>query len=235
MSTPVADPDAAMIGAGAASLAAARTLLNAGRTVTVLEARGRIGGRDYTESASFGVLFYHGFIWIHDYPRNPWTAIACDAGFIIVYGHPNHVLYDGAALAPAGAEDELYAAYDAYPAAIDQAATAGLDVSAAFVALPAGPWNEAAADLQGPFGMGADMDQASTLDWYRQAWTEPELMVAKALGAVVARYGAGLSSRSRRRTGRCGRAAPSSPSRPASWRPGPSFSTRHCRGASARP
>ena len=192
MSTPVADPDVAVIGAGAAGLAAARTLLDAGRTVTVLEARGRIGGRAYTESASFGVPFDHGCSWIHDYPRNPWTAIARDRGFTLIDDHPDHMLYDGAAPAPAGAEDELWAAYDAYSGAIDQAATAGLDVSAASVAPPAGPWSEAAADLQGPLDMGADMDQISTLDWYRMAWGEPELMVAEGLGAVVARYGAGL-------------------------------------------
>lgn len=181
-----------VIGAGAAGLAAARTLLDAGRTVTVLEARERIGGRAYTESASFGVPFDHGCSWIHDYPRNPWTAIARDEGFTLVEDNPDHLLYDGAASAPADAEDELWAAYDAYSSAIDRAAEAGQDVSAASVAPSDRPWSDAAADLLGPLDMGADMDQVSTLDWYHAAWGEPELMVADGLGAVVARYGAGL-------------------------------------------
>ncbi len=192
LSTPPANPDVAIIGAGAAGLAAARTLLDAGRTVSVLEARDRIGGRAYTESASFGVPFDHGCSWIHAYPRNPWTGIARESGFTLVEDNPDYWLYDSAAPAPASAEGDLWAAYGAYSGAIDQAAMAGRDVSAASIAPPAGSWSAAAADLLGPLDMGADMDQLSTLDWYRMAWNEPELMVAEGLGAVVARYGAGL-------------------------------------------
>jgi len=42
------NPDVLVIGAGVAGLAAARDLSQAGRTVALLEARGRIGGRVYT-------------------------------------------------------------------------------------------------------------------------------------------------------------------------------------------
>src|SRR5258705_8129401 len=40
-----ADPDVVIVGAGVAGLAAARTLMAAHKTVLVLEARDRIGGR----------------------------------------------------------------------------------------------------------------------------------------------------------------------------------------------
>ncbi len=43
-----ANPQILVIGAGIAGLAAARTLHDQGRTVTVLEARTRIGGRVWT-------------------------------------------------------------------------------------------------------------------------------------------------------------------------------------------
>ena len=53
-----------VIGAGMAGLAAAKTLQNAGETVTVLEAKDRIGGRTYTnrEFADFGVEFGAEFV-----------------------------------------------------------------------------------------------------------------------------------------------------------------------------
>ncbi|HEX5434930.1 MAG TPA: NAD(P)/FAD-dependent oxidoreductase [Candidatus Angelobacter sp.] len=59
------DPDVLVIGAGAAGLAAARELSNAGMRILLLEARDRIGGRIFTDhSAGFpielGAEFVHG-------------------------------------------------------------------------------------------------------------------------------------------------------------------------------
>jgi monoamine oxidase len=58
-------PDVLIIGAGVAGLAAARDLISAGATVTILEARDRIGGRVLTEQTAtcpveFGAEFVHG-------------------------------------------------------------------------------------------------------------------------------------------------------------------------------
>lgn len=55
-----------VIGAGMAGLTVARDLHDAGQTVTVLEARERIGGRVYTDHdfasipVEFGAEFIHG-------------------------------------------------------------------------------------------------------------------------------------------------------------------------------
>lgn len=68
-----------VIGAGMAGIAAARTLHDAGCTVTVLEARERIGGRTHTDS-SLGVDIDLGAAWIHGPTANPLVPLARQHG-----------------------------------------------------------------------------------------------------------------------------------------------------------
>lgn len=68
-----------VIGAGMAGIAAARTLHDAGHSVTVLEARQRIGGRTHTDS-SLGVDIDLGAAWIHGPTANPLVPLARQHG-----------------------------------------------------------------------------------------------------------------------------------------------------------
>ncbi|MFL5036351.1 MAG: FAD-dependent oxidoreductase, partial [Microvirga sp.] len=70
-----AEVDVAIVGAGAAGLAAAKELRKAGRSFVVLEARARIGGRAYTDD-TLGIPFDAGAQYIHWAERNPWKKIA---------------------------------------------------------------------------------------------------------------------------------------------------------------
>lgn len=67
-----------VIGAGAAGLAAARALTDDGYSVTIVEARDRIGGRVHT-TTSLGVPVDLGASWIHGSDGNPLTALADQA------------------------------------------------------------------------------------------------------------------------------------------------------------
>ena len=52
-----AEPDVIIVGAGVAGLAAAKALMAANKSVLVVEARERIGGRAVTDSTTFGFPF----------------------------------------------------------------------------------------------------------------------------------------------------------------------------------
>lgn len=85
------EPETIVIGAGAAGLAAARALSDAGRTVTVLEARPRIGGRiltvhdrEWPLPVELGAEFLHG-------EAEATRRIAARAGLAVVELTDEHV------------------------------------------------------------------------------------------------------------------------------------------------
>lgn len=75
---PGEEADVIVVGAGIAGLAAARQLTAAGRSVIVLEAADRIGGRVRTDRST-GIAFDLGASWIHGIDGNPITELAREA------------------------------------------------------------------------------------------------------------------------------------------------------------
>jgi monoamine oxidase len=69
-----------VIGAGIAGLSAARALKDAGRSVTVVEARDRIGGRIHTSRLWPDIPADLGASWIHGAEGNPLARLAALAG-----------------------------------------------------------------------------------------------------------------------------------------------------------
>ena len=74
--------EVAVVGAGAAGIAAAKRLRQAGVEHLVLEAGARLGGRAWTDHESFpGIPFDRGCHWLHSASENPLRALADELGF----------------------------------------------------------------------------------------------------------------------------------------------------------
>src|SRR5262245_47520560 len=183
--------DVCVVGAGAAGIVAARELVRAALGVRVFEARGRVGGRAWTDHGPFGVPIDRGCAWLHNAPDNPWTAYARDRGFAIVERSPDWQRYIGRATLSPERRRRWEAAWQRAEDAITAAARAGRDVPVSTV-LPADLEFRTLFDATMSWAMGVDPDALSTLDYATYQDTDVNWAVPDGLGTVVARAAEGL-------------------------------------------
>ncbi len=182
------DVDVVVVGAGAAGLAAARALLAQGRSVKVLEAMDRIGGRAWTQSETFGVPFDNGCAWLHAADRNPFYPEAQEAGWTLhhhdmgldqlYFGSRAATTEDMAAIT--AADEEIYE--------LLQKADGSNDTLSALLA--EGHALRAAATFSGPMDFAQDPDEISIADFNAAADLDPNYFTKEGFGALVARFGA---------------------------------------------
>ena len=195
--TIVNDPEVVIVGAGAAGIAAARVLMNGGRRVQVLEAAPRIGGRCYTDTATFGFPFDRGAQWLHRFDKNPLTGLAKLHRFETVPHDPQEMLFVSGRLAPAGANASYERAYGDVSTALAHAAEDEADLPAgqvlgALSGTDIDAWGPTAAASIGPLNMGVDFEAMSIKDWFELDEEEPNALVRQGLGTLIARLGAGV-------------------------------------------
>ncbi len=186
--------DVIVIGAGAAGLAAGRTLIDLGRKAVILEARDRIGGRAWTESASFGMPVDRGCGWLHSADENPWREIARDLGIAVLEENP---VWQGRIGERWLAEDDSArwdAAIGGWFDAIAAAGEAGHDIPASTVIEDSGEFRTLF-DVIVTWACGVECHELSTLDYSRYRDTGNDWPVPEGYGTIVARYGAGLPVR----------------------------------------
>ncbi|MBK8538779.1 MAG: FAD-dependent oxidoreductase [Ardenticatenia bacterium] len=122
----VATVDVIVVGAGAAGLAVAERLQQAGRRVLVLEARDRVGGRVHTSRAWPDLPVDLGASWIQGSAGNPMTALAKRFGARTVATDE-----DAALVVDAGgrrlSDSRLADIYDGYEEVLEKAAAAAED------------------------------------------------------------------------------------------------------------
>src|SRR5437773_857355 len=105
--------DVVVIGAGAAGLAAARTLAGAPVSSVLLEARERIGGRAHTVAPWRDLPLDLGPEWLHSADRNLLARIIEAAGFAIDRTPPHWMRLAGALAMSEAEQADFRAASDA--------------------------------------------------------------------------------------------------------------------------
>ncbi|HEY6643641.1 NAD(P)/FAD-dependent oxidoreductase [Povalibacter sp.] len=176
--------DAVIVGAGSAGISAARHLAQAGRSTVVLEARDRVGGRAWTETATLGMPVDMGCAWLHSADRNPWTQYARANGFIVDERLPQWGAHVGRRRLSENEREELGAAIQQYDSILIDAAGQGIDVAVADL-LPQGPYR-ARFDSIVTFLCGAESTRMSSLDFANYADSGTDWAVQGGLGALVA-------------------------------------------------
>ncbi|MCW1841561.1 flavin monoamine oxidase family protein [Prosthecomicrobium hirschii] len=187
-----AEVDVVVVGAGAAGIAAARTLLAAGRSFLVLEARDRIGGRCVTDTGLFGRPVDLGAHWIHAVDATPFAGHAAERGLGLVEARQDFTLYDGRRRLGGPEADAFGDAWEAFEQAILAAGRARRDVAAAEV-MPTGlgDWADTVAFALGPFGCAKDVEHISTVD-FAAAVEYPQAFVTEGYGTLIARLAEGI-------------------------------------------
>ncbi len=188
------DDGVAVVGAGAAGLAAALHLRRHGVPVVLLEASGRIGGRAYTSCpAVLGfAAFDHGASWLHAAQRNPLTGFAHPGEDTLTNFDTTRTERLFVAGRPADAGEQ--AAYDAAWDRLDEVVAPALaadggecSLADAMAPMRDDPWAATVAGWEGAIIAAADADVLSLRDWRRNRLDGPNLSVRGGLGAFVAR------------------------------------------------
>ncbi|RMB55395.1 monoamine oxidase [Sphingomonas sp. PP-CE-3A-406] len=200
-----------VIGGGAAGIAAARTLHDAGHDVLLVEASDRLGGRahslplaslipregggpDWTPAFA-GEHVDAGCGWLHSAQRNPWTSIAEATGFTVDRSDANwRTQWRDLGFSP---EDQASSsvAYQAWNTRA-VAALEGADRPLSDFIDAHDKWRPKIDAISG-YANGANLTQVSLHDWaaYEDASTDDNWTVRQGYGTLVASHAAGLNIR----------------------------------------
>ena len=187
-----ADLDVAIVGAGAAGIAAARKLVAAGKRVRIFEAMNRVGGRCVTDTSRFGVPCDLGAHWIHMPDVNPVAKLAARTGLEVYPAPPGQKLRIGRRFAREGEMEQFLASLVRSRRAIEEASRK-IDMPCA-QALPPdlGDWRATVEFYLGPFGCGKDLQEISAQDFAKSWERDIDAFCRQGFGTLIAKLAEGL-------------------------------------------
>jgi monoamine oxidase len=187
-----ADLDVAIVGAGAAGIAAARKLVAAGKRVRIFEAMNRVGGRCVTDTGRFGVPCDLGAHWIHMPDVNPVAKLAARTGLEVYPAPPGQKLRIGRRFAREGEMEQFLASLVRSRRAIEEASRK-VDMPCA-QALPPdlGDWRATVEFHLGPFGCGKDLQEISAQDFAKSWERDIDAFCRQGFGTLIAKLSEGL-------------------------------------------
>jgi monoamine oxidase len=190
---PTSEVDIAIVGAGAAGIAAARRVAAARRRVVLIEASDRIGGRCSTDARRFGVPYDRGAHWLHAPELNPVARLGRTAGLDISPVPPGQKMRIGRRYAREGEMEEFLAALVRTNRAIGEAARLKSDMACA-QALPKDllDWRQTIEFVLGPYGCSKDLAEVSAMDFARSAERDTDAFCRQGLGVLLAKLAEGL-------------------------------------------
>jgi len=182
------DTEVAVIGGGAAGVAAARHLHGAGVDCLIVEARERLGGRAFTVTRA-GFPIDLGCGWLHSADRNPWVKIAEAQGHTIDKTPPPWARSSlGFRL---GEQQDYREAFAEFEERVSGLAHADKDVALSAALEPGGPWNGLIGAVV-TFISGGEAGQVSALDYENYAHTDANWRLVEGYGATIVKHADGV-------------------------------------------
>ena len=192
------EPDVIVVGAGLAGLTTAKDLLRAGKTVLVLEATGRIGGRAHTDRTFAAPIengvtkWLHGIDlgagWIHGADHNPLRGLVDELGFTRAPSKLDGAVFVGNHRLTPEEMQAFHAAAEQTEEAMAKARHAGLDLPASEFLPKSSAYRFLVGANVGPLESGSDITKTSSVDAVAMD-TDPDDFVRQGIGTFVERFG----------------------------------------------
>lgn len=184
--------EVAVVGGGAAGIAAARRLSDAGIDCLLIEARPRLGGRSWSVDDGSGHALDLGCGWLHSADRNPWTRIAEAQGRTIDRSAPPWARR----ASPIGFSPADQADFAEAQAAFFQrmqTAAKGPDVAGSTQLEPGNRWNNLINAIC-TYISGAELDLLSIRDFENYDGDNVNWRIVEGYGTMIAAHAAGVRS-----------------------------------------